>query len=71
MNMTSRKRSGSGTKRPKEKVVFIYEELFKGQNPAGNDQFWNEFFLLQPNVDALENELLRLNPDSLSKSRLA
>lgn len=69
MNMTSRRRSGNfGTqKRPKEKVVFIYEEIFKGQsNPAkDNDQFWNEFFLLLPNVEALENELLKLNAENL------
>lgn len=66
--MATRKRSGSSTKRPKEKVVFIYETLFKGQDYGrSNEQFWNEFFLLLPNVDALENELLRLNQESLSK----
>lgn len=59
--MTTRKRSGSGSKRPKEKVVYIYELLFRGEEPWNNNQeFWNEFFLLQPNVDVLETELMKL-----------
>lgn len=59
--MTTRKRSGSGSKRPKEKVVYIYELLFRGEDPSNNNsEFWNEFFLLQPNVDTLEQELMKL-----------
>lgn len=64
--MTSRKRSGSGPKRPKEKVVYIYELLFRGEDPTNNNkEFWNEFFLLQPNIDSMEAEFSKLTPDQL------
>lgn len=63
--MTSRKRSGSGSsKRPKEKVVYIYELFFRGEDPTTNSpEFWNEFFLLQANVESLEQEVLKLSPE--------
>lgn len=63
--MTTRKRSGSGSKRPKEKVVYIYELLFRGEEEPwnNNQEFWNEFFLLQPNVDTLETELMKLTAE--------
>lgn len=62
--MTTRKRSGSGSKRPKEKVVYIYELIFRGEEPwTNNTEFWNEFFLLQPNVDILEGELMKLTSE--------
>uniref|UniRef100_A0A182RPK2 DUF1741 domain-containing protein n=1 Tax=Anopheles funestus TaxID=62324 RepID=A0A182RPK2_ANOFN len=65
--MASRKRSGSGTKRPKEKVVHIYELLCRGEDPRRqNAQFWEEFFLLQPNMDTLECELYKLAPEQYS-----
>uniref|UniRef100_A0A182PW80 DUF1741 domain-containing protein n=1 Tax=Anopheles epiroticus TaxID=199890 RepID=A0A182PW80_9DIPT len=65
--MASRKRSGSGTKRPKEKVVHIYELLCRGEDPMRQSaQFWEEFFLLQPNMDTLECELLKLTPEQYS-----
>lgn len=65
--MTSRKRSGSGSsKRPKEKVVYIYELFFKGENPENQSlEFWNEFFLLQPNVESFDNEMTRLTGEQL------
>lgn len=63
--MASRKRSGSGSKRPKEKVVYIYELLFRGDNPVNNNEFWDSFFLLQPNVESLENELTKLTNEQM------
>lgn len=66
--MSSRKRSGSGSKRPKEKVVYIYEMLLRldFEDPAKNNaEFWNEFFLLQPNVEVLETELTKLSFEQL------
>lgn len=66
--MSSRKRSGSGSKRPKEKVVFLYELLFRSdfEDPTKtNPEFWHEFFLLQPNVENLENEIIKLSPEQL------
>ncbi|XP_041785611.1 armadillo-like helical domain-containing protein 3 isoform X2 [Anopheles merus] len=68
--MASRKRSGSGTKRPKEKVVHIYEQLCRGEDlKLLSIQFWEEFFLLQPNMDMLECELLKLNPEQYSSAK--
>lgn len=66
--MSSRKRSGSGSKRPKEKVVYIYEMLLRTdfEDPVKNNaEFWNEFFLLQPNVEVLEGELTKLSFEHL------
>nr|CAD7393324.1 unnamed protein product [Timema cristinae] len=65
--MTSRKRSGSGSKRQlKEKVVQIYESFFKGEDPAlGNPNFWDEVFLLKPKVSSLEAEIQKLNGEQL------
>lgn len=66
--MSSRKRSGSGSKRPKEKVVFLYELLFRSdfEDPTKtNSEFWHEFFLLQPNVESLENEITKLSAEQL------
>lgn len=64
---TQRKRSGSGSKRPKEKVVYIYELIFRGEEDPtnNNNEFWNEFFLLQPNVETLETEIMKLTGEQL------
>lgn len=66
--MSSRKRSGSGSKRPKEKVVYIYEMIFRTdfKDPTKtNSEFWHEFFLLSPNVECLENEITKLSCEQL------
>lgn len=66
--MSSRKRSGSGSKRPKEKVVYIYEMIFRTdfKDPTkSNPEFWHEFFLLQPNVEILKNEITKLSGEQL------
>jgi hypothetical protein len=65
--MTSRKRSGSGSKRQlKEKVVQIYESFFKGEDPSlGNPNFWDELFLLKPKVPSLEAEIQKLSGEQL------
>ena len=54
--MSVRKRSGSGGKRAlKEKVVEVYEGLFRGEQVAvGNSNYWEEFFLLKPKMAVLE-----------------
>lgn len=69
--MTTRKRSGSGSKRQlKEKVVQIYELFFKGDDLSKNNPtFWDEFFLLKPKVSYLENEIMKLTPDQLTSLR--
>ncbi|XP_044738483.1 armadillo-like helical domain-containing protein 3 isoform X2 [Chrysoperla carnea] len=65
--MTTRKRSGSGSKRQlKEKVVQIYESFLKGDDlEKTNPTFWDELFLLKPKVVNLENEIQKLNSDQL------
>lgn len=66
--MSSRKRSGSGSKRPKEKVVHIYELIFRldfDDPTKSNPEFWQEFFLLQPNVESLESEVTKLSVEQL------
>ncbi|KAF5278623.1 hypothetical protein FQA39_LY00665 [Lamprigera yunnana] len=69
--MTTRKRSGSGSKRQlKEKIVQIYELFFKGEDLSKNNAaFWDEFFLLKPKVAYFENEMQKLTPDQLSLIR--
>lgn len=68
--MATRKRSGSGSKRPKEKVVYIYELLLHGANADQNKQnFWDEFFLLQPNTEAFESELQKLDSSKLCAAK--
>ncbi|XP_055588593.1 armadillo-like helical domain-containing protein 3 [Uranotaenia lowii] len=68
--MSSRKRSGSGSKRPKEKVVYIYELLMRGEETGKDNQnFWDEFFLLQPNTEVLEQELLKLDSVKLGNAK--
>lgn len=66
--MSTRKRSGSGSKRQfKEKVVLIYESLFRGDEkpPINVQSFWDEFFLLKPKAVSLEAEILRLTNEQL------
>ena len=63
MNITTRKRSSSGSKRPKDKVVLIYElNIFKLNAEAPDYQ---ELFTLQPNSEALESEISKLTNDQL------
>lgn len=47
-----------GPKRPlKEKIVQIYEAFLQGEDPSlDNINFWDEFFLLRPNLCFLESQ---------------
>ncbi|XP_023022641.2 armadillo-like helical domain-containing protein 3 isoform X1 [Leptinotarsa decemlineata] len=69
--MTTRKRSGSGSKRQfKEKVVQIYECLLKGEDVSHqNVLFWDEFFLLKPKVITIENEIQKLSTEQLQLAK--
>lgn len=67
--MSVRKRSGSGGKKAlKEKIVEIYEALFRGDQ-IGNCNYWEEFFLLKPKMAVLEAEVGRLQADQLAGMR--
>lgn len=47
-------------------VVYIYELLCRGEDPsADSPEFWNEFFLLQPNFESLEDQVSKLNNEQL------
>uniref|UniRef100_A0A1Q3FXX5 Armadillo-like helical domain-containing protein n=1 Tax=Culex tarsalis TaxID=7177 RepID=A0A1Q3FXX5_CULTA len=63
--MTTRKRSGSGSKQPKEKIVYIYELLLRGEDVVkGYSNFWNDFFLISPpHLELLESEVQKLDDD--------
>ena len=58
--MSVRKRSGSGGRKAlKEKVVEVYEGLFRGDQIAvGNSNYWEEFFLLKPKIAVLEVSII-------------
>ena len=54
----------------KEKIVEIYESLFRGEQVSiGNVNFWEEFFLLKPKMAALEGEIGKLQADQLAGMR--
>lgn len=68
--MTSRKRSGSGSKRQfKEKVVQIYETILKGEDIGPSSLSWEEFFLLKPKLTNLETEILKLSVEQLQTTK--
>ncbi|KAJ8921661.1 hypothetical protein NQ315_010570 [Exocentrus adspersus] len=69
--MTTRKRSGSVSKRQfKEKVVQIYECLLKGDDVSHhNELFWDEFFLLKPKVVTIESEIQKMSLEQLQNAK--
>ena len=60
--MATKKGAVSGPKRQfREKIVQIYETLFKGDNlPTSNSQFWDEFFLLRPKTTYFDTEIQKM-----------
>lgn len=66
--MMTRKRSESGSKRQlKEKVVQVYESLFKGEDIyKTSPTFWEEFFLLKPKTVHLESEIQKCSSEQLA-----
>ena len=71
IKMSVRKRNSSGGKKMlKEKIIEIYESMFRGEPIAvGNVNFWDEFFLLKPKMSALEGEINKLAADQLAGMR--
>lgn len=69
--MTTRKRSGSGSKRHfREKVVQIYECIFKGDDMSANNAlFWDEFFLLKPKVSIIEAEIQKMTLEQFAAAK--
>lgn len=65
--MATKKGATSGPKRQfKEKIVQIYETLFKGEAlPSPNAQFWDEFFLLKPKTAYIDNEIQKMSQEQL------
>lgn len=60
-------RKGSSNKMAlKEKIVQIYEAFFQGEDPSsGNPNFWDEFFLLKPNIPYIESEFDKVSGEGL------
>lgn len=65
--MATKKGATSGPKRQfKEKIVQIYETLFKGEAlPSATAQFWDEFFLLKPKTVHIDNEIQKMSQEQL------
>merc|ERR1712136_12296 len=50
----------------KGKIVILYEQLFRGEDPSeGNPNFWDEFFLLRVNLVQIEKEFDKLNEQQI------
>ena len=50
----------------KGKIVILYEQLFRGEDPSeGNPHFWDEFFLLRVNLVQLEKEFDKLGDNQI------
>ncbi|XP_069756329.1 armadillo-like helical domain-containing protein 3 isoform X3 [Narcine bancroftii] len=62
-------RKASSTKKPlKEKVVLMYDEIFKREDPAKNcPRFWEELFLMKVNLEYLEAKLESVDGEELMK----
>ncbi|OXU25819.1 hypothetical protein TSAR_007528 [Trichomalopsis sarcophagae] len=65
--MATTKGSDSISKRQyKGKFVTMYESLFRGEDVTViYPNFWNELFLIKPIISHIENEILKLNDESL------
>lgn len=48
-----------------QKVVALYEELFKDEEEDKSEGFWKEFFLLKPDKATLQKTIDQLSPDDL------
>ncbi|XP_032806237.1 armadillo-like helical domain-containing protein 3 [Petromyzon marinus] len=60
------RKSSSAKKMLKEKVVLMYDEIFKTEDPAQNNpRFWEELFLMKVNLEYLEGRLEALNGEML------
>lgn len=61
-----KKAQSNSKKIMKEKVVQIYERFFQGEDlTRENTHFWDELFLLKPNVYHLQAEIVKLNDEQL------
>lgn len=57
-----RKRSGSNSnKRHKEKIINLYELVFKNEEFQNKDEFWEEFLSCNPNFEHLEMEIIKIS----------
>uniref|UniRef100_UPI00398EF4E5 armadillo-like helical domain-containing protein 3 isoform X2 n=1 Tax=Pristiophorus japonicus TaxID=55135 RepID=UPI00398EF4E5 len=61
-------KASSTKKLLKEKVVLMYDEIFKNEDPAKNcPRFWDELFLMKVNLEYLETKLESVDGDELMK----
>ncbi|CAB0038225.1 unnamed protein product [Trichogramma brassicae] len=68
--MASKKREFGANRSYKGKLLTMYESLFRAEDDSFiHANFWNEFFLIKPEVSYLENEIIRLNDENLSKCK--
>ncbi|XP_050002017.1 armadillo-like helical domain-containing protein 3 [Alexandromys fortis] len=62
-------RKSSASKKPlKEKVVLMYDEIFRTEDPSKcSPRFWEELFLMKVNLEYLEGKLESLDGEELMK----
>ena len=68
--MAGKKREFGANRSYKGKLLTMYESLFRADDDSFiHSNFWNEFFLIKPEVSYIENEIIRLNEESLIKCK--
>uniref|UniRef100_A0A8C5C0T6 Armadillo-like helical domain-containing protein n=1 Tax=Gadus morhua TaxID=8049 RepID=A0A8C5C0T6_GADMO len=61
------RRSSSSKKPLKEKVVLMYDEIFKEDPSKHNPRFWDELFLMKVNLEYLESKLESVDGEEVQR----
>uniref|UniRef100_A0A665V4M2 Armadillo-like helical domain-containing protein n=1 Tax=Echeneis naucrates TaxID=173247 RepID=A0A665V4M2_ECHNA len=61
------RRTSSSKKPLKEKVVLMYDEIFKEDPAKHNSRFWDELFLMKVNLEYLESKLETVDGEEVQR----
>uniref|UniRef100_A0A8C4NZU5 Armadillo like helical domain containing 3 n=1 Tax=Dicentrarchus labrax TaxID=13489 RepID=A0A8C4NZU5_DICLA len=61
------RRTSSSKKPLKEKVVLMYDEIFKEDPAKNNARFWDELFLMKVNLEYLESKLESVDGEEVQR----
>uniref|UniRef100_A0A673CKG9 Armadillo-like helical domain-containing protein n=1 Tax=Sphaeramia orbicularis TaxID=375764 RepID=A0A673CKG9_9TELE len=61
------RRTSSSKKPLKEKVVLMYDEIFKEDPAKNNPRFWDELFLMKVNLEYLESKLESVDGEEVQR----
>uniref|UniRef100_A0A672FFI9 Armadillo-like helical domain-containing protein n=1 Tax=Salarias fasciatus TaxID=181472 RepID=A0A672FFI9_SALFA len=61
------RRTSSSKKPLKEKVVLMYDEIFKEDPSKNNPRFWDELFLMKVNLEYLESKLESVDGEEVQR----